>query len=167
MTTGRISGMVNRRLRVAIASAAVIGSTVLRATGAIAATPLPAHVFAPYFEAWTTDSIATLAQQSGDRYLTLAFLETLSKTSCTLAWNGSSSQTVVSTPHPFLADITALRSGGGDVIPSFGGWSADQGGTEIADSCKYPALSAAAYEHAVTTNDVGLLQMAILCRSLQ
>ena len=153
--------MVNRRLRVAIASAAVIGSTVVGATSAIAATPLPAHVFAPYFEAWTTDSIATLAQQSGDRYLTLAFLETLSKTSCTLAWNGSASQTVASTPHPFLADITALRSGGGDVIPSFGGWSADQGGTEIGDSCKDPALIAAAYEQVVTTYEVSRLDMDI------
>ncbi|HLQ47893.1 MAG TPA: chitinase, partial [Candidatus Dormibacteraeota bacterium] len=143
-----------------------MGSTVLGATGAIAATPLPAHVFAPYFEAWTTDSIATLAQQSGDRYLTLAFLETLSKTSCTLAWNGSSSQTVVSTPHPFLADITALRSGGGDVIPSFGGWSADQGGTEIGDSCKDPALIAAAYEQVVTTYEVSRLDMDIEGRSL-
>src|SRR5258705_274099 len=158
--------MVNRRLRVAIASAAVMGSTVLGATGAIAATPLPAHVFAPYFEAWTTDSIATLAQQSGDRYLTLAFLETLSKTSCTLAWNGSSSQTVVSTPHPFLADITALRSGGGDVIPSFGGWSADQGGTEIGDSCKDPALIAAAYEGVVTIYGVTRLDLDIEGRPL-
>ena len=158
--------MVNRRLRVAIASAAVIGSTVLGATNAIAATPLPAHVFAPYFEAWTTDSIASLAQQSGDRYLTLAFLETLSKTSCTLAWNGSNSQTVASTPHPFLADITTLRSGGGDVIPSFGGWSADQGGTEIGDSCKDVNSIAAAYEHVVTTYDVARLDMDIEGRSL-
>jgi hypothetical protein len=158
--------MVNRRLRVAIVSAAVAGSTVLGATSAIAATPLPAHVFAPYFEAWTTDSIATLAQQSGDRYLTLAFLETLSKTSCTLAWNGSKSQTVASMPHPFLADITTLRSGGGDVIPSFGGWSADQGGTEIGDSCKDPALIAAAYEQVVTTYEVSRLDMDIEGRSL-
>jgi glycosyl hydrolase family 18 (putative chitinase) len=158
--------MVNRRLRVAIASAAVIGCTVLGATSATAATPLPAHVFAPYFEAWTTDSIATLAQQSGDRYLTLAFLETLSKTSCTLAWNGSASQTVASIPHPFLADITTLRSGGGDVIPSFGGWSADQGGTEIGDSCKDPALIAAAYEQVVTTYEVSRLDMDIEGRSL-
>ena len=46
-----------------------------------AATPIPAHVYSPYFETWTTDSITTIAQQSGARYFTLAFLETLSKTS--------------------------------------------------------------------------------------
>src|SRR6478752_1955878 len=35
----------------------------------------------------------------------------------------------------YLWDIAALRDAGGDVIPSLGGWSADQAGTEIADSC--------------------------------
>jgi hypothetical protein len=60
---------------------------------AAAATPIPAHVFAPYFMTWTTESLTTLAQQSGARYFTLAFLETLGKHSCTLAWNGSKSQT--------------------------------------------------------------------------
>ena len=158
--------MAHRRLRAAIAVAALIGSTVLGATGAGAATALPAHVFAPYFEMWTTDNMATLAQQSGDRYLTLAFVETLSKTSCTLAWNGSSSQTIATNPTPFLADITAIRSAGGDVIPSFGGWSADQGGTEIGDSCKDPAQIAAAYEQLVTTYDVSRLDMDIEGRSL-
>ena len=158
--------MAHRRLRAAIATAAVIGSTVLGATTATAATVLPAHVFAPYFETWTTDSIATIGQQSGVRYFTLAFLETLSKTSCTLAWNGSSSQTVAAVPHPFLADVTSLRSGGGDVIPSFGGWSADQGGTEIGDSCKDPAAIAAAYQQVVTTYDVTRLDMDIEGRSL-
>src|SRR5947199_7614552 len=60
----------------------------------IAATALPNHVYSPYFETWTSDSIATTASQSGAKYLTLAFLETLGKNSCTLAWNGVSSQTV-------------------------------------------------------------------------
>jgi len=31
--------------------------------------------------------------------------------------------------------MAALRDAGGDVIPSLGGWSADQAGTEIAESC--------------------------------
>ena len=46
----------------------------------------------------------------------------------------------------YLTDIQSLRGLGGDVIPSFGGWSADQGGTEIGDSCKDPAAIASAYE---------------------
>src|SRR6476659_7159895 len=98
------------------------------------ATAPPARVYSPYFETWTTDSIATIASQSGAKYLTLAFLQTLSKTSCTLAWNGTTSQTIAS--GHYVSDIASLRATGGDVVPSLGGWSADQGGTEIGDSCK-------------------------------
>jgi hypothetical protein len=129
-----------------------------------APTPLPAHVFAPYFETWTTDSISGIAQQSGARYFTLAFLETLNKTSCTLAWDGNSSQTVAS--GQYLSDIAALRAMGGDVVPSFGGWSADQGGTEIGDSCKDVNAIATAYEALVTTYGVTRLDMDIEGRSL-
>jgi hypothetical protein len=131
---------------------------------ALAATALPAHVYSPYFETWTSDSISSIASQSGAKYLTLAFLETLSKTSCTLAWNGVASQTVAS--GRYLSDIASLRAAGGDVIPSFGGWSADQGGTEIGDSCKDVNAIAAAYEQVITTYDVARLDMDIEGRSL-
>ena len=161
--------MRSRLVRSLVAGVAAIGLTVASAatgSGAAIATtaPLPAHVYAPYFETWTTDSISTVAQRSGARYLTLAFLETLSKSSCTLAWNGSRSQTVATAPY--LSDIASLRAMGGDVIPSFGGWSADQGGTEIGDSCKDVNAIAAAYESVVTTYGVTRLDMDIEGRSL-
>jgi hypothetical protein len=127
-----------------VAFAAFAGPAFTGSSTATAAVPFPAHVYAPYFETWTSDAITTIAQQSGARYFTLAFLETLGKTSCTLAWNGSSSQTVAA--GRYLTDIQSLRALGGDVIPSFGGWSADQGGTEIGDSCKDPAAITSAYE---------------------
>ncbi len=66
----------------------------------------------------------------------------------------------------YVADIAALRGLGGDVIPSFGGWSADQGGTEIGDSCTDVAAIAAAYEGVVTKYDVTRLDMDIEGRSL-
>ena len=69
------------RLRVLLAAVCVASLAGGAASVAVAATPLPAHVYAPYFETWTSDSITTLAQQSGSRYFTLAFLETLSKSS--------------------------------------------------------------------------------------
>jgi hypothetical protein len=156
--------MSHSRRRNAIALACVIGGTVLGASVAAAASPLPARVYAPYFETWTGDSITTIAQQSGARYFTLAFLETTSKSSCTLGWNGSKTQTVAA--GTYLADIASLRAIGGDVIPSFGGWSADQGGTEIGDSCKTVASIAAAYQQVVTTYDVTRLDMDIEGRSL-
>jgi hypothetical protein len=52
------------------------------------------------------------------------------------------------------------------VIPSFGGWSADQGGTEIADSCKDVGVIAAAYEDVITRYDVTRLDMDVEGRSL-
>lgn len=60
----------------------------------------------------------------------------------------------------------ALRAGGGDAFPSFGGWSADQGNTEIGDSCKDPALIAAAYQGVVEKYDFTRLDMDIEGRSL-
>src|SRR2546426_10450774 len=149
----------------AIAAVFALGAPVAALRPAVAvATALPTHVYAPYFETWTTDSITTIAQQSGARYFTLAFLETLSKTSCTLAWNGVASQTVPS--GRYLSDIASLRALGGDVTPSFGGWSADQGGTEIGDSCKDVNSIVAAYQQVITTYDVTRLDMDIEGRSL-
>jgi Glycosyl hydrolases family 18 len=144
---------------VAFGVPAVVGST-----PASAATAIPRHVFGPYFETWTSDSIATIARQSGDRYFTLAFLETLGRRSCTLAWNGDRARTI--DQGGYLDDIAKLREMGGDVIPSFGGWSADQGGTEIGDSCSSVKDIAAAYESVVTTYDVTRLDMDIEGRSL-
>jgi hypothetical protein len=48
-----------------------------------------------------------------------------------LDWNGNSGQPL----NYYASDVASLRAMGGDVIPSFGGYSADHGGTEIADSC--------------------------------
>ena len=55
---------------------------------------------------------------------------------------------------------------GGDVVPSFGGYSADQGGTEIADSCRSVPAIARAYESVVTTYGVTHLDMDVEANSL-
>jgi hypothetical protein len=157
-----------RAARTSFAFAALVAALVLTCVGsgaaAAAVSALPAHVYAPYFETWTTDSLTSTAQQSGARYFTLAFLETLGKSSCTLAWNGSKTQTI--SAGRYVSDIAALRTLGGDVIPSFGGWSADQGGTEIADSCTDVNAIAAAYEAVITTYGVTRLDMDVEGRSL-
>jgi Glycosyl hydrolases family 18 len=141
-----------------------VAAMLLSTPVASAATPIPNHVYAPYFETWVGSDFAGTAQASGARYFTLAFLETTGKTSCTLGWNGSRTLTVAS--GAFGSDIAALRGLSGDVIPSFGGWSADQGGTEIGDSCKDVNAIAAAYESVVTTYGVTRLDMDIEGRSL-
>jgi hypothetical protein len=147
-----------------LAGFALIASILATAPTALAASLIPAHVYSPYFETWTSDSLATTAQQSGTRFFTMAFLETLGKTSCTLAWNGDKTRTIGS--GAYAQDITNLRALGGDVIPSVGGWSADQGGTEIGDSCKSVDSILAAYQSVVTTYNVTRLDMDIEGRSL-
>jgi hypothetical protein len=153
-------------LTAAVPLAAVTVLSVSAAVPASAATgtALPAHVYAPYFETWTTDSITTIAQQSGAKYFTLAFLETASKGSCVPVWNGDASQPV--SAGRYLSDIASLRALGGDVIPSFGGFSADRAGTELADSCADVNQIAAAFESVITTYNVTRLDLDVEVQSL-
>jgi len=151
-------------LSLGCASVVLVALTLSGPSMASAASPLPNHVFAPYFETWTSDGIAATANASGDSYFTLAFLETLSKSSCSLAWNGVKSQTVAG--GRYLSDIASSRAAAGDVIPSLGGWSADQGGTEIADSCNDVNAIAAAYEGVIKTYGVSRIDMDVEGRSL-
>jgi hypothetical protein len=128
-------------------------------------TPLPEHVYAPYYETYlapNTPSITATAQASGVKYYTLAFLQATKKGSCTLDWNSTSSMPL----DYYDADIASLRAMGGDVIPSFGGYSADHGGTEIADSCTNASQIAADYEQVITTLGVTRLDMDVESNSL-
>jgi hypothetical protein len=148
-------------------TAAVLVPAVGTVTSAAAATytPLPAHVYAPYYETYlapNTPSITATAQASDAKYFTLAFLQSTGKGSCTLAWNGLSSQPL----NYYASDIASLRAMGGDVIPSFGGYSADHGGTEIADSCTNVNQIAADYEQVIMTLGVTRLDMDVESSSL-
>ncbi len=155
----------------AVASASVLAlvatsvpATAAATPAASSGTPIPAHVFAPYFEAYNGDSLSGLSTESGAKYLTMAFIQTPSQGSCTADWNGDSS-TPISAAN-FGSDIAAIQAGGGNVIPSFGGYSADHGGTDIADSCTNVASIAAAYESVVTTYNVTRIDLDIEDNSL-
>ena len=50
--------------------------------------------YAPYFETWTNDTLPGVARASGARDLTLAFLQTPKKGSCSVTWNGIAKDTV-------------------------------------------------------------------------
>jgi hypothetical protein len=56
-------------------------------------TPLPAHIYAPYYETYLAPGTPgiTATAPSGARYFTLAFLQSTRKGSCTLDWNGAAS----------------------------------------------------------------------------
>jgi hypothetical protein len=158
----------------ALAGVLAAGTPVASAAGAAAAQAraaghhggrLPHFIYAPYFETWTSDSIPAVARKSGAKYLTLAFLQTPKKGSCTLAWNGARKQ-VVKPGGRYTRQIPRLRAAGGDVVPSFGGYSADHDGTEIADSCTSVSKIAHAYENVVTTYGVTRLDMDVEDNSL-
>ncbi|MFJ3777928.1 chitinase [Streptomyces sp. NPDC090075] len=147
-------------------SAALVafGAGAAHASAQHRAKPLPAHVSAPYFEAWTGQSPAALAAQSGNKYLTLAFLQTPAAGSCTADWNGDAAQPV--SPSVFGADIATLQARGGDAIPSFGGYSADTTGTELADSCTDVDAIAGVYEKLVTTYGISRIDLDVEADSL-
>ena len=151
-------------LAAAVTAVAAAGLATLGTGTAQAATPLPDHVFAPYFESWTGESPVALAAQSGADHLTMAFLQTASSGSCTPYWNGDTGLPISSAG--FGSDIDTIQANGGDVIPSFGGYTADTTGTEIADSCTDVGQIAAAYEKVITTYDVSRLDMDIEVDSL-
>jgi len=126
---------------------------------------LPAHLFAPYFESFNTaDNPATFSQQSGAKFLSMAFLQTAAVGSCTVEWNGDTTTPV--SPTTFGPAIQAIRAAGGDVIPSFGGFAADDTSTEIADSCTSVPAIAAAYEQVIDTYHVTRLDLDTEDKSL-
>jgi hypothetical protein len=120
---------------------------------------IPEQVFSPYFQAYTDASPAAVSKASGAKYLTMAFLQTETTGSCDILWNGDATKPVAWST--FGPDIARIRATGGDVIPSFGGFSADSTATEIADSCTDVHKIAAAYEKVITTYGVTRLDMDI------
>ncbi|GIH17916.1 carbohydrate binding domain-containing protein [Rugosimonospora africana] len=148
---------------VVIAGAAAV-LAVTQSAQAATGVPVPAHVFAPYFEAYNGDSLSGLAQQSGNKYLTMAFLQTNSPGSCTAYWNGDTGMPIASST--FGSDISTIQSGGGTVVPSFGGYAADHDGTEIADSCTNVSSIAAQYEKVITTYNLTRIDLDIEDNSL-
>jgi hypothetical protein len=127
---------------------------------------LPRDVFAPYFETYDTSggSLAALSRESGDRYLSLAFLQTANAGSCAAYWNGDTSQPV--SHASFGGDISAIQAAGGNVIPSFGGYAADTTGTELADSCPSVSAIAHVYEKVIITYHVPRIDLDIEGTSL-
>jgi len=127
--------------------------------------PLPNRLYAPYYESYLapdTPGITATAKASGAKFMTIAFLQSKGTGSCAVDWNSAASQPL----GYYNADIARLRKLGGNVIPSFGGYSADtfgshDHGTEIADSCTSVPKIAAAYEHVVAELRVTRLDMDV------
>lgn len=160
-----ISKLVATAATALIASSALATGSLSGVASASTGTRLPAHVFAPYFQSYQDGvSPAALSKASGAKYLTMAFLETPGGGSCIPSWNNDPTEPVAwSTYGP---DIAKIRAHGGDVVPSFGGYSADDEGRELADSCTSVDKIATAYEKVVTTYNVTRLDLDVEDNSL-
>ena len=151
----------------ASATAAMIGFTTAGASADSwhSRASLPHQVFAPYFETYdTSGGLAALSHQSGAKFLSLAFLETAQAGSCTAFWNGDTTEPVAYST--FGSDISAIQANRGNVIPSFGGYTADTTDTDIADSCSSVAAIAQVYESLITTYNVPRIDLDVEANSL-
>ena len=159
-----------RLAMVATAAAALLASAPAAVSAAPAhhspgLRPLPNRLYAPYYESYLapdTPSITATAKASGAKFMTIAFMQSKGTKSCAVDWNSAASQPL----SYYNADIARLRKIGGNVIPSFGGYSADtfgahDHGTEIADSCTSVPKIAAVYEQVVQTLRVTRLDMDV------
>jgi chitinase len=129
----------------ALATAAAAGVTFFSATAASAATSWPAHVMAPYVDtgfssantALSGSTLSTIASDYGDKYFTLAFV------------GGSGCQWSMYNSATYQSEVNSLRSAGGDAIISFGGWTADNGGTDLGAACSSAGAAATQIEGVV------------------
>lgn len=129
-------------LGAALAVAAGTGLA-LQATTASAATTWPAHVSAPFVDAGLSNTtLTTVAANYGTKFFTLAFVD-----GAGCKWNMYNTSS-------WKTQIANLRAAGGDVGISFGGWTTDNGGTDLGSTCSSPSAAAAQIESVVTTFDL-------------
>ncbi|MDH6133500.1 chitinase [Kitasatospora sp. MAA4] len=146
----------SRRTATAVAVAAfslLAGGVAAVATGgsALASTTTSAggalssnwYASAPYLmpEDNTPPDAAAVMDATGQKAFQLAFV--LDSGGCTPAWGGTSS---IDTDTVMPAVIQTIRSKGGDVSVSFGGY----GGNKLGQGCGTPEATAAAYQKVVT-----------------
>lgn len=148
-------------LAAATAALALTGAGVVSASASVRDGGAHRALFAPYFETYdTTDGgLAALAHASGARELSLAFLQTAQAGSCVAEWDGNTATPIA--PSSFGSDIAAIQRSGGNVIPSFGGFTADTTGTELADSCTDVHAIAGVFESLITTYHVHRIDLDI------
>jgi len=128
---------LRRLVTLATAAGAAMATTVALAPSAMAA--VDPVLAAPYLYQWAGQTSPTAAMDAtGVKAFTLAFV--LSDGSCNPKWDGSRSLT-----GSDKTMINTIRSKGGDVVPSFGGWS----GTKLGSKCTSASALAGAYQKVI------------------
>ncbi|MGQ4386728.1 ricin-type beta-trefoil lectin domain protein [Streptomyces sp. SAS_270] len=152
--TGTITGLGGKCLDVAGASSAngtavqIYGCNGIAAanqkwtaTGSGGPAPVAPMAVAPYlYNGWgSPPDPAAVMNATGVKWFTLAFV--LSNGYCTPQWDGSRPLT----GGVDQRTVTTVRAGGGDIIPSFGGYS----GNKLESSCSSAGELAAAYQKVI------------------
>jgi chitinase len=122
----------------ATAAAATLAALAVQAAPAHAAVPFG---FAPYeYLGWgSPQKPAGVMSATGVTWFTLAFI--LSDGGCNPKWDGSRALTGGSD----ASAITSIRSAGGDVVVSIGGWSGDK----LGEKCSSASALAGAYQKVI------------------
>jgi hypothetical protein len=94
---------------------------------------------------------STVMSATGVKWFTIAFV--LSGGGCTPAWDGSGPLT----GGTHASTISAIRAAGGDVIPSFGGWS----GNKLGPNCSSAAALAGAYQQVINAFNLKAIDIDI------
>ncbi|MFD9958733.1 chitinase [Amycolatopsis sp. NPDC058986] len=140
MIRKRLLGKARSSMSLA-ATAAVLGAALVAAPAASAA-PAAAGNGAPYlFLGWGNPPSATsVMSATGVKWFTMAFV--LASGGCNPAWDGN---------RPLTGGVDArtiksIQGAGGQVVPSFGGWS----GNKLGPNCRDAASLAAAYQKVIS-----------------
>jgi hypothetical protein len=120
---------------------------------AASAAPVAVAPAAPYlFLGWgEPPSPSAVMEATGVRSFTMAFV--LSDGGCSPAWDGSRPLT----GGADQAAIDEIRAAGGDIVPSFGGWS----GNKLGPNCESPEALAGAYQEVIDAYGLSAIDIDI------
>ncbi|HEV7978848.1 chitinase [Amycolatopsis sp.] len=138
-----------RLLTLVTAAAAALATSVGLAPAASAAVdPILAS---PYIYQWSGNTnTSAIMSATGVKAFTLAFV--LSDGGCNPKWDGTRSLT-----GSDATLINNIRAAGGDVIPSFGGWS----GTKLGTKCTSASALAGAYQKVISQYNLKAIDLDI------
>jgi chitinase len=126
------------------AASGTAGTTVREAAAQVSALGANWYEGAPYYSVLDggAPDLGTVMSATGAKAFDLGFI--LAGNGCTAAWNGTDP---VSSDTQVAAVINEVRSDGGDVIASMGGYN----GTKLGAVCGSASATAAAYQQVINT----------------
>jgi chitinase len=129
----------------AVVQASTAATTTVSASAATTALTANWYESAPYYSTLDSDApdLGQVMSATGQKAFDMAFI-LASGSSCAPAWDGTDP---VSSDTPVAAVINEVRSDGGDVIVSAGGYN----GTKLGQVCSSAAATAAAYQQVIMT----------------